>query len=99
MLDSSPVSGAEIPSIIHVDAVSNGAESKLQGQLVHHVEKLVLAVIAAMSVVAGILGPVQFKGLNDLDGNPVFFGKFQSMPKLGSGQAGRISYDREHITI
>ena len=52
---------------------------------------------AAGSVVAGILGPVEFAGDDDFERDSLFGGKGGGVRQLGAGQAGRIGDDGQHI--
>ena len=87
----------EITLVVEVDAVSDGVKAALPGEIMHHLEQLILAVKAALPVVLNILRALHLGGVNDFKRNALLPGKGCGVLKLGAGQAGRIRDDGEHV--
>ncbi len=97
MLRGGLLAGAEVALIILVHAVGDGVESAGGAEIFHDGEELVFAMEAALAVIAGIFGAVEFCGRDDFEGNPMFVGEGDGVGEMGAGQAGGVGDYCEHI--
>ena len=74
----------EIVRVVRVDAVGNRAEIPFLGQSLHAIEKLVLAVVAAIGVVRDVQGILEFARLDEFVPNS---GCEQELLPLARGRA------------
>src|ERR1700722_15306590 len=91
------LSGTEVALVVLIDAVSNRVETTRGAEFLHHIEEFVFAVEATLAVVAGILGTVEFRSRDDLDGDSLLAGESDGVTELGAGQAGRVGDNPEHL--
>src|SRR6185295_4170680 len=97
VLSGCGLAGAEITLIIHVDAIGNGIKSPSAAESFHHGEQLILAVEATRGIIASIFGPVKFISGDDFNRDILFSSKSDSVLKMCTRQAGRISDHCEHF--
>jgi hypothetical protein len=91
------LSGAEVTLVVSVHAVRDRLKAALGAQRLHHRKKFVFAVKAALTVVANVVGVVEFGGDDDFDRYGLFSSEGESIGELSSGQAGRIGDHCEHF--
>src|ERR1700722_6512497 len=97
MLSGGCLSGPEISLIVEVDAVDDRVEPTRGAEILHHREKFIFAVEAALAVIASILGTIQFGSRDYLKRNLFFVRESYSVCQLRARKAGRIGDDRQHI--
>src|SRR5215469_7954428 len=89
--------GPEVPLVIQVDSVRDGAEPPRRAKRLHQREQLVLAVKAARPVIPQIFLTIHLRRVNDLHRDALLPGEGQSVVELSARQAGRIRDHRQHL--
>src|SRR5579864_8929188 len=97
VLFCSLLSGTEVSLVVNVHAVGNYVEAASYAQFLHHGEKLVFTLKAALAVIAGIFGAVEFGGGNDFERNRLLVGKGDGIVQVRASEAGRIGDYRQHV--
>ena len=97
MLRGGLLAGAEVALIILVHAVGDGIESAGGAEIFHDGEEFIFTVEAALAVVAGIFGAVEFGRCDDFDRDFVLVGKSDGVGEMSAGQAGGIGDHRQHL--
>src|ERR1700686_2116707 len=97
MLFRGLLSGPKIALVIGVDAVGNGVESTVCAKTFENGEEFVLAVEAARSIIADVVGIFEFVGFNDGDGDVVVAGKSEGLLEMSSSETGGVGDHGEHL--
>ena len=87
------LAGAEVPSVVEVHAVGDVGEGFLGAELLHLGEEFVFAVVAALGVVALVVGVFELGGLEDVDGDGMFGGEGEGGGEFGSGEGWGVGDD------
>ena len=82
--------------VIEIDAVSDAIETLLITKAFHHSKEFVFAVEAALAIIAGVFGTIEFGSCNHLHRNVLLISKRERIEKMSAGQAGGIRYHRKH---
>src|SRR5579864_1937824 len=89
--------GTKVALVVNVHAVGNDVEAASYAQFFHHGEKLVFTLKAALAVIAGIFGAVEFGGGDDFERNRLLVGKGDGIVQVRASEAGRVGNHREHV--
>ena len=86
MLLGGALAGAEVACVVGVHTVSDGGEAELRAESAHYVEELVFAMEAAVEVVAGVFGTVEFFGGDNVERHAEGEGKDAGLFEVASGE-------------
>src|ERR1700730_2562837 len=97
MLLRGQLSGTKVALVVRIYPISDGVEASLTAEFLQDRKQLVLAMKTAGGVIAGIFRPVELASGDDFQRDFPLMGEGSRVRQLGTGQAGRISDDGQHI--
>ena len=97
MLFGGLLAGAEVALIVQVHTVGDRVEPARGAKVFHDCEEFVFAVKAALAVIAGIFGTIEFRSGDDFERNSLLVGEGDGVGQVRAGQAGGIGDHRQHV--